>query len=118
MPGLADRIVTMAEQEASHRRKLEETLLGARIGDAVATRRIESRGQSYALTISIVVVVGGLVAVLFGHPIAGTALTGGTLVSLAGLFIYGRERKIAEAKEPSTKPGKTVDEPKPQLPAK
>jgi uncharacterized membrane protein len=91
-PGMADRIIRAAEAESEHRRDLEKQLLEAQISDVRDGRTIEKRGQLFALVVACLAIVGGVVVVVSGHAIAGTVLSGGAIVSLVGLFIYGRER--------------------------
>lgn len=98
LAGLADRIVRMAEQESAHRRDMESRFLDAQINDGKLYRRIEMRGQIWAGVISIVGLGSGSLLTYLGHPNFGTAVIGGTLIGLASLFIYGRERKISEVK--------------------
>jgi uncharacterized membrane protein len=100
MPGLAAHIVQSQKEESEHRRGLEKRFLDAQIDDAKAYRAIESRGQLFALIVSVVTISAGVAIVISGHPIAGTGLSGGTIVALTGLFIYGRTR---EEKSPSVK---------------
>ncbi|MCC6423999.1 MAG: DUF2335 domain-containing protein [Phycisphaerales bacterium] len=91
-PGMADRIMRAAEAESEHRRYLEKQLLEAQIADVQIERRIEMRGQIFALVVSCLAILGGIIVVINGYAIAGTLLSGATIVSLVGLFIYGRER--------------------------
>jgi uncharacterized membrane protein len=96
--GLADRIVKMAEDEASHRRQLESTIATAQTRD-ILSGRLESRiGQLLAFGIATTIVVCGTVCILYGHEISGTALSGGTLASLVGIFIYGRHGRPSSGK--------------------
>ena len=87
--GLADRIVSMAESQQSHRQELEKKSVNA----AIAT---ESRGQNYALIVSVLIIAGSLYLIGSGKQIAGTLLAGSTLLGLAYLFIRGRKRKADE----------------------
>lgn len=46
MPGLAARIIAMAEQEATHRRTIEAQIVAAQANDLVKFRRTELTGKS------------------------------------------------------------------------
>lgn len=100
VPGLADRIVRMAESESAHRRDLESRFLNAQIEDNKTDRLIEGRGQVCALIVALVTIIGGFVIIGTGHAMAGSLLSGGTLLTLVGIFIYGRERARTAAIRP------------------
>ena len=88
LPGAAERIFAMVENQSNHRQGLENRALS-----------IEGRNSLFGLiTGGFIGVVGLCIAgfcVYAGHDKAGMALGGGTLVSLVGPFIYGtRQRRI------------------------
>lgn len=100
VPGAADRIIRLAETEATHRRSLEDKIVTAQVRD-VHDDRIEGRiGQITAGVITVVVVTCGTYAIVHGYPLTGGALSGGTIISLVGIFIWGRTRKPAPEKPP------------------
>lgn len=92
LPGSAERIVTMAEEQGKHRRRMEAWVI---VGGIV---------QSYLGT-----VVGGCVAVLTiwwsvglirdGFGLIGLAPTIGALASLVGVFIFGRRQQNSELEQ-------------------
>jgi uncharacterized membrane protein len=87
-PGLADRIVKTAEEESLHRRELEKISIGAQARD-IASQRSEIRaGQFAALVVAISGFVCGTYAMTHGSQIGGSCLSGGTLISLVGAFLY------------------------------
>ncbi len=95
LPGLADRVVSMAEKEGEHRRRQEVKALDAEI--AINTRLANShisdvrRGQIFAFLIGIIALgVGGSTAVL-GQPVVGGLLGSGGLIGLVSAFINGRK---------------------------
>lgn len=69
VPGLADRIVSMAESEASH------------------TRRLQSAGQYSGIVIVLVTL-----ALVFFEKSGAPAVAMTALVSLAGIFVFARLR--------------------------
>jgi uncharacterized membrane protein len=80
LPGAADRLIRMAEQEADHRRKMEKALVEAEIADVRAEREERKRGQTYGLSIGLVALcVGALVAVV--APSTTGQIVGGVLGS-------------------------------------
>ena len=94
-PDLANRIVQMAESEQTHRHLIESTALAGSIN-------AEKRGQNYALVICLVVVLASFGVILKGYEISGSILAGGTLSTLAYVFITGRKEK--ETSEDSSRP--------------
>jgi uncharacterized membrane protein len=79
MPGLAERIVGMAEAEGTHRRKVERSLV-----------RLSHEGLFCGATIALVVIVGSLIILREGKTIGGLAGVLGTLTALVTVFIFGR----------------------------
>lgn len=89
-PGLAERIVRMAEDEATHRRALETRVVEAQVKEVEAVREQIKRGQTFGLTVCLTaIVVGGVVAAL-GYQLAGGIIGAGGLASLVTAFIIGR----------------------------
>ena len=92
LPGSAERIVTMAEKQGNHRRRMESWVI---IGGVI---------QSYLGTL-----VGGAISLLtiwwsVGLIRAGFGLVGltpilGALASLVGVFVYARKRQDKELAE-------------------
>lgn len=96
-PGLANRIVKMAEHEQSHRHGIESSALTGSI-------TAEKRGQNYALAICTLVVLASFGLIWQGHEVSGSILAGGTLSALAYVFITGRKEKQA-SESPKDSPG-------------
>jgi len=92
-PGLADRIMTMAEKEQHHRQELEQKDMDAAI-KSDSKEFLEARlGQVFALIIGLAVIVAGAYCVSKGHPISGTIFGGSVVVALVSVFIWGRKEK-------------------------
>jgi uncharacterized membrane protein len=83
-PGFADRLISMAEKEQVHRQELQKTAMKGEIAK-------DKRGQDYALTISIMIILGSIGLIYTGHEISGSILAGSTLLGLAYIFITGRK---------------------------
>lgn len=88
--GFANRIVTMAEKEQSHRHVIEDKALSSSIS-------IQKRGQIFALILSLFILGGSMFLIYSGKEISGSVLAGASLTGLAYIFITGRKRD--EAKE-------------------
>jgi uncharacterized membrane protein len=89
LPGLADRIVQMAEREQNQRHAMQRaTILGS--------QEITKRGQQYGLAVAVIVLVVAMILVLTGHDKAGMVLASVDLVSLVAVFVVGR---VASSRE-------------------
>lgn len=97
-PGLAERIVKMAEDEAHHRRKTESEIIALQQYDQKAYRRSELFGQIFALAIGLGALVGSVVAAVHGQQIAASFIGTSGVTGLVSAFIIGR-RYLAHQKE-------------------
>lgn len=82
LPGSAERIIRMAEEQAAHRRGLETRGL-----DHMITR--SNRGLTTARNIQIAFLGASVALILLGHDAAGTAIGTVDLVGMTTMFIYG-----------------------------
>jgi len=80
LPGSADRILAMAEDEAHHRRTSEGRLI-----------RLSEWGLLAALLIALVGVIGGLYVTLRGKSLEGMGTIGVTIVALVTVFALRKE---------------------------
>ncbi len=83
-PGAADRIITMAEEETTHRRKLEQDIVHNGYEEA-------KRGQIFALFIGALGIIAGATVSVLGAQWAGAVIGGSTVMGLVSVFILGRE---------------------------
>jgi uncharacterized membrane protein len=81
--GCAERIVKMAEDQAQHRQAIETRALGAKIAN-------ERLGQWMGYSLALVAVGSSIWLMSIDRFGSGATLFGSTLVSLVGLFLYGR----------------------------
>jgi uncharacterized membrane protein len=92
VPGSAERILKMAEEQQTHRHGMERQAL-----------QVESRnsfaGIICAFVIGIVTVVCGSLVAYSGVQWQGYAISGTGLVSLVGTFIYGTRARRKEREE-------------------
>lgn len=83
--GLGDRIVTEWQTEGSHRRTLEKSALRGQL-------RAQSRGQFFAFSLALIIVVGGIVLLFQGKNVGGLVAILAPLATLASVFIYNQRR--------------------------
>jgi len=89
LPGSADRILRMAEEQAHHRQGLET--------DAVKGGAKRSWwGLWTGFAISVIALVLSTILVLKGHNWEGVFIGGIDIVALAGVFVYGRSDQRKE----------------------
>jgi uncharacterized membrane protein len=93
VPGAAERILSLAEQESRHRRSIEKMIAEAEVDDRVAARRERKRGQDYGLAIGLFTISAGALTACLGHPIVGTFLGTGGVLGLVTAFVYGRRQE-------------------------
>jgi uncharacterized membrane protein len=92
LAGSADRIITMAEKQASHRQSMESVVIK---GDS----RRSDRGLNLAFVLCMTTTLLAFVAALMGHEWFGGAIITGSLGSIAALFVYGHRMRKAEREE-------------------
>ncbi len=90
MPGLADRIVKMAENESEHRRKVEAEMIAIQGREQIAYRRSEILGQIFGLAIGITAIVCATFAAIHGAQIAAAFIGTTGVTGLVTAFIVGR----------------------------
>ena len=90
----------MAESQLAHRQRLETTVVEGNVN-------AQARGQFIAALVAILTIGGGTWLIAHDKDVQGLVAILGTLITLAGIFLYGRheqaeERKTKrqEAKEP------------------
>ena len=94
LPGSADRILKMAEDQAGHRIELEKTVVS---GDS----KRSYIGLFLGFVLSMMVIGGGIYLISEGHEWAGSGLIGLNLVGLASVFVYGSRSRRAERERKS-----------------
>lgn len=89
-PGLATRIVTMAEKEQGHRHKIENRRNWAQILTTLL-------GQVFGFIISTLAIGLGGFLLYYDKPVGGFVSLVSGVVMLAGAFIYRRNRATPQA---------------------
>lgn len=102
LPGLANRIVEMAELEQQHRHGLERVEL-------TQPYNLAQRGQAFGLILAVLVLAFGCLLIVTGSPILGAGVVGLDLVALVAVFVTGRSSNEGGGQqsppaEPDTQP--------------
>jgi len=92
LPGAADRIIRMAEQQSVHRQNLETVVIGA-------NATTQKWGLACAFVIAMSAVWGGIWISLKGMSGAGLTTIIGALAALVGVFVYGKSQQKKELAE-------------------
>jgi len=92
VPGAAQRIIAMAEDQNRHRMALETTVIPNREKNA-------ARGQHYALVIALAAISAAVYCARINQPMIGTAVVGPTLCGLIYAFITGKQKQEKELEQ-------------------
>jgi uncharacterized membrane protein len=95
-PGLAERLVKMAETQATHRQGIESRLVDARIST-------EKAGMFCGVFVAIAVLAAASWFAYLGHPVSAAFLGIGDLTALVTVFVTGQRAKAAKKAEVATK---------------
>ena len=93
LPGAAERILAMAESQKEHRQDLER--LAVRTG-----ARDSLLGLIFGFLIGVLGICGGVFLGYHGQ-MGGLWLSGGSLVSLVGVFVWGSRQRRREREQKS-----------------
>ncbi len=86
VPGAADRILAMAEENSKHQIDIEKAALNL-AGEEV------KRGQIFALVITVSAFITCVIALLLGSEETAMTIGGTTIIGLVSAFIFGRYKK-------------------------
>lgn len=95
VPGSADRILRMAEEQSKHRREIEKQVVRASIKNS-------QRGQLIGFVITMIVLGISVWLLATGRELAGFGTILLDLATLVGVFVYNR---VSERKERQDKKG-------------
>ena len=113
LPGAADRILKMTENQQAHRRALETRVVESGARESIA-------GIAVGGIVSVAALVVAAIFVTQGQPWFGIAAVLGTIGSLAGVFVYGgrsqREERTTRLQE-TLNPTVDVTEPPKEQPS-
>lgn len=82
LPGAAERIMRMAEDQSSHRREMESVVIRSRARDSLL-------GIVAGFIIAMSTIFAGVYVITKGYAWSGTLLGSAGLVGLVSVFIYG-----------------------------
>ncbi len=94
VPGGADRILSMAERQSSHRESLETKVVDGGL-------RAQRQGMNRAFILALVVVLGGIYLMATGKSGWGFAAIISSLTSLVSVFAIGKREQRKERVEKS-----------------
>jgi len=94
LPGAADRIIKMAEDQNAHRRHLETTVIESNAA-------VQKWGLVGGFVIAMTAIGGGIYLIAHGMSGSGLAAILTPLVALVGVFIYGKSEQKKELREKS-----------------
>ena len=86
LPGSADRILKMAENQSEHRQWMEKKRL------SFSNREVHL-GQIFGFTIGVIAIITGGYTALNGAPIPGGFIGTAGVVGLVSVFVIGSSRK-------------------------
>ncbi len=90
-PGLADRIMKMAENQSLHRQEIEKNVINADV-------RRANIGLYFGFFIALAAISGSILLIIKDKPVSGFTIMLGTLVTIVGLFIHRASKEKAETK--------------------
>jgi uncharacterized membrane protein len=91
-PSFAERVVASMEREQAHRHKMDMDSLALERLSAARVHGERTLGQWLGFSISLAVIIAGALVAMYRSASAGASIITLTVVSLAGVFVYGRWR--------------------------
>jgi len=112
LPGSADRIIRMAEQQSTHRQDLESVVIGANASN-------QKWGLICAFIVAMSAIWGGVWISLKGMSGAGLTAIITALAALVAVFVYGKsqQRRELQDKEEALIPKQPTQSPPDDHPA-
>lgn len=92
VPGAAEIIIKMAKNQAEHRQTLEKSVINSDIKNS-------KLGLVFGFIIGMTGIIAGVIIIAIGQIIAGSVISGVTLASLVGTFVYGSQGRRKEREE-------------------
>lgn len=89
IPGLAERIVKMAETQSAHRIELEGKVVNSQLSES-------KRGQYLGFIIAVICICATVWLSLAGHEAVAGVLGGTALVGLVTVFVVGKREQKAD----------------------
>ena len=95
VPGAAERIIRMAEEQFAHRTALEKKVIESDISRS-------KWGQILGFMIAVIGLGVSALVTIYGNQWAGAVIGGATLASLVGVFMYGARTRNKERVQKNT----------------
>lgn len=86
-PGFAERIIKMAELEQIYRKEMELQAIEE-------YRRATKRSQLFAISVSLISIIGSVTLAFSGAEIAGGIIGSATMLGIVASFVLGRSNKV------------------------
>jgi uncharacterized membrane protein len=98
IPGGAERLLVMAENQSAHRIAIEKQVIAEQ-------QRQSALGQRYGFILGLVGLSLGALISCLGHDWVGVTIAGATLTSLVSVFVLGKAQQMKSLAEKN--PAKT-----------
>ena len=92
LPGSAERLLALTEEQARHRRSLESKTVDSNVTN-------ERLGMIAGFILCLIVIAGGFALIWTGRDLEGLAAVLSPLAILTGVFAYGKHRQQKELSE-------------------
>ncbi|HEY0982280.1 DUF2335 domain-containing protein [Schlesneria sp.] len=92
LPGAAERIMRIAEDDARDSREINSRIVDSQIEDGIAEREERARGQLYGLIIGITTIVMGGITSCLGQPMAGSVIGTSGVLGLVSVFVATHQK--------------------------
>ena len=96
LPGLAERIVSRAERETSHRHDMQRGTIELETLEVRSDYGRSNRGLLLGALVALAVVAVGAYLAFLGYPTEGAGVVVSTVVGLAATFVYGARARRRE----------------------
>lgn len=92
LPGAADRILRMAEENARSLRETASRQLDLDSSNEQNRHRETGKGQNFGLVATVLAFSVTALALVLGYPVVAGTISSATIVALAAVFVTGRAR--------------------------
>jgi len=97
LPGLANRIVTMAERQSEHRQSLERQVVSANI-------RHEWLGLWIGAAVAVIMVAAAVIVAIAGQPVVGGVIGVFDVVGIVTVFVLRQRAQERELEDKANQP--------------
>lgn len=92
IPGAAERILTMAENQSKHRQGLEAQVIKSDIANS-------KLGLIFGFIVGLGGIISGALIIIFSGQIVGGFISFTSLAALVGVFVYGSKQRRKEREQ-------------------